>query len=221
MGPGHPACTQPLPTVSPHVFGRRCPRTGVWPLCRGRLGVTEPACPSSDSSAPLFLTETWSPPQRTLPSRLSGLTSDPPLPSEALSGGDATLCSAWCSPRAPHPCIASRPIVLRAPFHRWGSRGLRGFCKRSRLEQAGGRPPPSPPSAAAAASWPSVVQAAGSDQGCCGTSRACTPSRRPSSVSRWAQRCGEREVGVLAPCAGPPRLSHSHPAGWSSTRRPR
>lgn len=83
--------------LAPHVFGRRCPRTGVWPLCRGRLGVTEPACPSSDSSAPLFLTETWSPPQRTLPSRLSGLTSDPPFP--------------------PRPCQEEMPPRVRPGAH--------------------------------------------------------------------------------------------------------
>lgn len=83
--------------LAPHVFGRRCPRTGVWPLCRGCLGVTEPACPSSDSSAPLFLTETWSPPQRTLPSRLSGLTSDPPFP--------------------PRPCQEEMPPRVRPGAH--------------------------------------------------------------------------------------------------------
>lgn len=47
-----------------------------------------------------------------------------------------------------HPICASSswPIVPWAPFHRWGSRGLRGFCKRSggRLGQAGGRPPAVP-----------------------------------------------------------------------------
>lgn len=122
------ACTQPHCLSTSRLLAGDAHAQVCGHFAGDAYGVTVSVCPSSDRSALLFLTKTWSPPQRKLHSRSLRLNLPTPLPSTALSGGDASTVVSLLSgaPRHTHHvrlirASSSRPIMLWAPFHRWGS----------------------------------------------------------------------------------------------------